>query len=155
MNLNYQLYVNQLLLQIKSFHGYQKFGGIIHVLPKNVFIILLKNSGLLNSIENTNIDNIEIPNELLINNSIVENYDEIIKKYNVNLADDKKNQTLDKFLINLNTSSTIDTFSLTNNMTNNEELEDLSDFGESDFSSEAEDDEEDNIFSTNEFIAGK
>lgn len=35
----------------------------------------------------------------------------IIKKYNVNLADDKKNQTLDKFLINLNTSSTIDTFS--------------------------------------------
>ena len=114
-----------------------------------------KKCGLLNSIENTNIDNIEIPNELLINNSIVENDDEIIKKYNVNLADDKKNQTLDKFLINLNTSSTIDTFSLTNNMTNNEELEDLSDFGESDFSSEDEDDEEDNIFSTNEFITGK
>ena len=39
-------------------------------------------------------------------------------------------------------------------MTNNEELEDLSDFGESDFSSEDEDDEED-IFSTNEFITGK
>ena len=40
-------------------------------------------------------------------------------------------------------------------MTNNEELEDSSDFGESDFSSEDEDDEEDNIFSTNEFIIGK
>ena len=40
-------------------------------------------------------------------------------------------------------------------MTNNEELEDLSDFRESDFSSEDEDDEEDNIFSTNEFITGK
>ena len=40
-------------------------------------------------------------------------------------------------------------------MTNNEEIEDLSDFGESDFSSEDKDDEEDNIFSTNEFIAGK
>ena len=62
---------------------------------------------------------------------------------------------MDKFLINLNASSTIDTFSLTNNMTNNEELEDLSDFRESDFSSEDEDDEEDNIFSTNEFITGK
>ena len=86
---------------------------------------------------------------------LVINDDEIIKKYNVNLADDKKKQTLDKFLINLNASSTIDTFSLTNNMTNNEELEDLSDFGESDFSSEDEDDEEDNIFSTNEFITGK
>ena len=34
-------------------------------------------------------------------------------------------------------------------MTNNEEIEDWSDFGESDFSSEDEDDEEDNIFSTN------
>ena len=40
-------------------------------------------------------------------------------------------------------------------MTNNEEIEDLSDFAESYFSSEDEDDEEDNIFSTNEFIAGK
>ena len=40
-------------------------------------------------------------------------------------------------------------------MTNNEEIEDLSDFGESYFSSEDEDDEEDNIFSTNEFIAEK
>ena len=40
-------------------------------------------------------------------------------------------------------------------MTNNEVIEDLSDFGESDFSSEDEDDEEDNIFSTNEFIAWK
>ena len=77
MNSNYQLYANQLLLQIKPFHGYQKFGGIIHVLPKNVFIILLKNCGLLNSIENTNIDNIKISNELLINNSIVKNVDEI------------------------------------------------------------------------------
>ena len=38
-------------------------------------------------------------------------------------------------------------------MANDEEIEDLSDFGENDFSSE--DDEEDNIFSTNEFIAGK
>ena len=99
MNLNYQLYANQLLLQIKSFNGYQKFGGIIHVLPKNVFIILLKNCGLLNSIENTNIDNIDIPNELLINNSIVENDDEIIKKYNVNLADDKKNKLQINFLL--------------------------------------------------------
>ena len=71
------------------------------------------------------------------------------------MADNKKNQTLDKFLFKLNTSSTIDTFSLTNNMTNNEKIEDLRDFGESDFSSEDEDDEEDNIFSTNEFIAGK
>ena len=35
-------------------------------------------------------------------------------------------------------------------MTNNEEIEDLCEFGESDFSSEYEDDEEDNIFSTNE-----
>ena len=67
----------------------------------------------------------------------------------------KKNNTLDKFLINLNTSSTIDTFSLTNNMTKYEEIEDLSDFGEIGFSSEDEDDEEDNIFSTNEFTAGK
>ena len=40
-------------------------------------------------------------------------------------------------------------------MTNNEEIEDLSDFGEGGFNSEYEDDEEDNIFSTNEFIAGK
>ena len=32
-------------------------------------------------------------------------------------------------------------------------IKDLSDFGESDFSSE--DDEEENIFSTNEFIDGK
>ena len=40
-------------------------------------------------------------------------------------------------------------------MTNNEEIEDLSYFGASNFSSEYEDDEEDNIFSTNEFIAGK
>ena len=40
-------------------------------------------------------------------------------------------------------------------MNNNEEIEDLSNFGESDFSSEDEDDEEDNIFSTNEVIAGK
>ena len=31
-------------------------------------------------------------------------------------------------------------------MINNEEIEDLSDFGESDFSSEDEDDEENNIF---------
>ena len=40
-------------------------------------------------------------------------------------------------------------------MTNNEEIEDWRDFGESDFSSEDEDDEENNIFSANEFFAGK
>ena len=62
---------------------------------KNSFI----KSGITNNISQLSTDNIELPKELVILNSMKDEDVEILKKYNLDKGELEKNYTLDRFLL--------------------------------------------------------
>ena len=97
----------------------------------------------------------------MILNKIKDEDVKILKKYNLDKGEIKKNYTLDRFLLLKNSKEKIDILTNNNKLEyKDERLSDDSDFGSSDYSSWAKEEDEKyavenknfNIFSTRNFI---